>query len=535
MTSVNQNSPELVVGLVGPVGADLDGVIQGLANAFAKVQYETNMISLSDVIRTLIIDALGTKDIDAYLPNHPEDLRIWAHMTAGNEIRTRTGENGALAIAALQTVKTVRSKASGRRVHIIRSLKSPEELNLFRAVHGDNFVLIAAHCSRKLRIRNLANKIARSRKEECADRHVKISMDLINKDEAETDPFYGEHGQHVREVFPQADLFVDTSDENLSDSLSRFVELLFGTQPFHTPTRDEYAQFQAQAASLRSSNPSRQVGAVITTEDGGVVAIGTNEVPKTGGGLYWCDKGSGVPDWLRKYDSNDQMRMILLRDVLERLKQQGGWLSAEKSGKRVEDLVDESLKFMSEARLMDILEFGRAVHAEMACLMDAARHTVSVQGLTIHCTTLPCHECAKHIIAAGIARVVYIEPYPKSRAEDLFEEAIVVDPENHQMSTEKVKFEPFVGIAPRQYMHLFTFSKSERKMEDGVHLRLELSSTASPPCPRYYQIDEAVLAMEIRYASRLIQLHKRLEEEKGPLETALKDDANVTREKFNNY
>jgi len=111
MTSVNQNSPELVVGLVGPVGADLDGVIQGLANAFAKVQYQTNMISLSDVIRTLIIDALGTKDIDAYLPSHPEDLRIWAHMTAGNEIRTRTGENGALAIAALQTVKTVRSKA----------------------------------------------------------------------------------------------------------------------------------------------------------------------------------------------------------------------------------------------------------------------------------------------------------------------------------------------------------------------------------------------------------------------------------------
>ncbi|MDN3612645.1 hypothetical protein QWZ16_23945 [Vibrio ostreicida] len=25
----------------------------------------------------------------------------------------------------------------------------------------------------------------------------------------------------------------------------------------------------------------------------------------------------------------------------------------------------------------------------------------------------PCHNCAKHIVASGIKRVVYVEPYPK--------------------------------------------------------------------------------------------------------------------------
>ena len=65
---------------------------------------------------------------------------------------------------------------------------------------------------------------------------------------------------------------------------------------------------------------------------------------------------------------------------------------------------------------MDLIEFSRTVHAEMAAIVDAARRGVSVQDCNLYTTTFPCHECAKHIVAAGIRRVVYIEPYPKSQA-----------------------------------------------------------------------------------------------------------------------
>ncbi len=70
--------------------------------------------------------------------------------------------------------------------------------------------------------------------------------------------------------------------------LSRFIDLIFG-HPYHTPSRDEYAMFQAYAASLRSADLSRQVGSVITTSEGDIISQGANDVPKFGGGQYWSD------------------------------------------------------------------------------------------------------------------------------------------------------------------------------------------------------------------------------------------------------
>ncbi len=69
-------------------------------------------------------------------------------------------------------------------------------------------------------------------------------------------------------------------------------------------------------------------------------------------------------------------------------------------------------------------EFGRVVHAEMDALLSCNRAGIPTIGSTLYCTTLPCHNCAKHINASGITRVVYVEPYPKSRALDFHSESI---------------------------------------------------------------------------------------------------------------
>src|SRR5438093_13770043 len=96
-------------------------------------------------------------------------------------------------------------------------------------------------------------------------------------------------GQNVRDAFPMADVFVNASDpSSLRDAINRVVDLIFG-YPYYSPTRDENGMFLAQAAALRSLSLSRQVGAAISTDEGDIVAVGTNEVPKAGGGLYWCD------------------------------------------------------------------------------------------------------------------------------------------------------------------------------------------------------------------------------------------------------
>ena len=123
-----------------------------------------------------------------------------------------------------------------------------------------------------------------------------------------------------------------------------------------------------------------------------------------------------------------------------------------------------------ESPLSDITEYSRAVHAEMEALLFCARNHISLRGCTLYCTTHPCHTCAKLIIAAGISRVVYIEPYPKSKALELHKDAIssgILDAEDG-----KISFEPFVGVGPRLFFDLFSMKLGsgrplERKNKDG--------------------------------------------------------------------
>jgi cytidine deaminase len=110
-----------------------------------------------------------------------------------------------------------------------------------------------------------------------------------------------------------------------------------------------------------------------------------------------------------------------------------------------------------ESPIKDLTEYGRVVHAEMDALTSCARNHLSTLGATLYCTTFPCHNCAKHIIAAGISRVVYIEPYEKSKALEFHDDAVLFD---QKQIEEKVIFEPFFGIGPRLYFDLFSMKLS---------------------------------------------------------------------------
>lgn len=61
--------------------------------------------------------------------------------------------------------------------------------------------------------------------------------------------------------------------------------------------------------------------------------------------------------------------------------------------------------------------------------------------------------CAKHIIAAGIEKVVYIEPYPKSKALDFYKIEISQDRKDIR---KKVVFMPFKGVGPHRFVDLFS-------------------------------------------------------------------------------
>lgn len=86
----------------------------------------------------------------------------------------------------------------------------------------------------------------------------------------------------------------------------------------------------------------------------------------------------------------------------------------------------------------------------------------------LFCTTYPCHNCARHIIAAGIKEVYYIEPYVKSLCLTLHNDAMSED----EKTSDKVKILMFDGIAPRNYLTFFT-NFAERK-ENGKVIKRDL-------------------------------------------------------------
>lgn len=484
---------ELFFGLVCPVGTNKQLVIDALEKALRRVDYKIEKIRFTDLLQE--IDGF-TMNLDRSLP---ENERITNFMNAGNDLRCKVTDGGALAKLAMIEINDKRATKyndeTGRTAYILDSLKHPDEVQILQHVYGKNFWLISAHSPKDDRLTRLIDRIKQTSHGKSTEECTAIANELIKRDQKEEDDF----GQQIGKTFHLGDVFVDTLDDDLDKSIERFVDLIFNAiDP--TPDMDEYGMFYAKASAFRSGSLARQVGAVILSEIGDVLATGTNEVPSYGGGLCGPDHHPEQRESSHEYDSNTHQTIELLHDFVSRLKEEG-WFNDEKSNKNVDELVKKitSIKKLKNSRLMDVTEYGREVHAEMAALMNAARQTISVSDCILYCTTFPCHVCTKHIIASGINEVIYIEPYPKSLAEDLFgvqDGLITVDKKSEG---DKVAFHPFVGISPTRFMDLFAWK--EKKTDDGKKIIWNPKISK----PRYWDEPIQIQQKEKIFANKIAQ------------------------------
>lgn len=420
-------------------------------------------------------------------------------MSAGNDLRDAFGEN-CLASVAIANIYAWRTQHFGDRpalgrCHLIRSLKHPEEVAKLRAVYGRGFFLIGASAPRMQRRERL---IERNFPLEDAER-------LLGKDSAEV----SRTGQQTRDTFHLADAYVRSgAGSDVAREIHRIVDLLM-SHPFLPPTLDEYAMFMAYAAALRSADLSRQVGAVIVNRRGDLIATGANDAPSPRGGPYWPSATNywpdidhaGGPDYVRGHDSNEAERDAMLCRIIRAL--------VPDSDADDRALLAANRDRLRDTGILDLTEFGRAVHAEMAALTACARSCVRPIGGTLYCTTFPCHNCTKHIVDAGIERVVFVEPYPKSKAKELHDDAIMLVDEGDDAvhGSGKVKFEPFVGIGPRRFVDLFSMTLGSgrpvrRKRRDAGGARIDWRPGADSAArlfldPRSYLEREKATSQEI--------------------------------------
>lgn len=134
------------------------------------------------------------------------------------------------------------------------------------------------------------------------------------------------------------------------------------------PPIDEYFMEIALQVATRSTCIRRKVGAVLV-QDRHIISTGYNDTPR---GAPNCGDGG--------------CRRCSNKDV--------------QSGEALDACV--------------------CVHAEQNAIALAAYHGTRTAGATIYSETLPCLACAKIIVNAGIARVVYINEYPTPWTFELF-------------------------------------------------------------------------------------------------------------------
>lgn len=476
---------ELVLALVCPVGVNLDDVKTRLTSIFSQFNYKSNWLHLSELARDFAGNPTQTPV--------SETERLDQGMRLGTSLRRSYKRADLMALLAIQAIHEKRKYLDSeaipleRHVHIIRSLKHVAEVETLRQTYGPGFFLLGVSASTESK-RHFLKQLKGI--DENDINH------LIERDDKENDPF----GQQTRDVFELADAYVTTDHiDRLSDQLTRIVDILF-SKPVVPPSQAEHAMFMAYASATRSADLARQVGAVIVNSRGDILSTGANDVPRFGGGLYWPTPDDNR-DYVKGYDSNEAEKKRIAIDTIKRL------LGTDTT----EIQIQENLNKLTGSKLMSITEYGRSVHAEMEALLQAARNGVAVKGCILYTTTYPCHNCAKHLIAAGIVKIIYIEPYPKSHAIELHSDSI--DDDNSDVK-DKISLEQFVGIGPRRFIDLFSTrlssGRSIRRKDGGELVKWERNKAELrvPMLPLSYIDSEVSLVQELDALKEIQHEHR---------------------------
>lgn len=445
------HTEELIIGLCGPIGTDIQFISDRISYLInEQYGYTPIPIKLSKFIK----DYTKSWDFDKVKDKNEYYNKL---IEAGNKLRekhsnTILAELAINEIAVNREIKKDENKEtdfkSNRVCYIINSIKNHEEFDLLRLIYRDIFYFIGVFSSLDIREKHLEDQGLTK------DQIYK----LFDRDSGEELHF----GQKVSDTFIQSDFFLridKSTSQTIDNRITRFLNIIFKTEVV-TPSYHETAMYLATAASGNSACLSRQVGASITDKNGEVLSVGWNDVPKYQGGVYQFSE-------LDSLGQNDHRCMNLKGGVC--------FNDDEKKIIRetlVDELIDEKiveeknrgrlLERIKKSRIKELIEFSRAVHAEMLAIIQASQKAGSrVVGGKLFCTTYPCHNCARHIIAAGISEVYYIEPYRKSLAIKLHSDSITEDESKEAM----VRILMYDGVSPKRYLEFFKMMPNSRKKE----------------------------------------------------------------------
>lgn len=471
-------SKELVIAFMGAAGCGLPRIVTECHQQLEALGYSVERVKLSDFIKK------NRFQWERELLPEDAGIRYLENQTGGNILRRDHGRDilAQYAVNYIQRSKFVKNPEASDRAkelpkvaYLVDQVKHPEEAALLRLTYRNIFYLVGVLSTEE-------HRLARLKDEGLVVGDAKRIMD---RDRKEVD----KNGQQLEKAFKLADYFIQHPlgrDEAVPKQLTRFLKLAHGHNSV-TPTKHEHAMYVAHSSGLRSACFSRQVGASILDASGKLLGVGCNDVPQYGGGLYTVEskvdnRCAFLGEKICENDSQkrkrkEKMRVGLATDLPDIIQDEN---LRKALADKMESIVELAYKYSG---VPDLIEFSRAVHAEMDAIVSVARQGgASTVGGTLYTTTFPCHNCARHIVAAGIDTVYYIEPYEKSLALISHSDSIVVLDHDAEIDGEvyedgnkkapehasKVKFIHFSGVSPRLYSEFFF--RDKRKDAEGRFL-----------------------------------------------------------------
>lgn len=496
--NVSPRSLEVVIALVGYAGAGCSDISRRLQLALDEKGYVPKPIKLSKLIEDRFqSSALPVIRDEAKFKGIDKLSRTVKLQDLGDRVRRKFGSD-ILIRDAIKEFQEIRSESPGKSkiAFILDSVKHVDEVELLKNLYGPSFRLLSIHCSKPRREKRLIGTIKSDAKFAGADANdVKVFMQRDEKDALKR-----KHGQQVRDAFYLGDYFLDNDNDDiektsLNNEIDRFTNLLLGKRLFR-PTREESGIYQAFAASRHSSCLSRQVGAALYNRNGRLISDGANEVPKFGGGVYgeddgtperrcfgWNFNGEGILDFKgchntrKKNEIRGEIAQWLTNDFARKVSKKISEIDTDFNEEKFVQHLSSGISLCEEELenapgIGQLIEFSRSIHAEMDAILTASRAGHSTHETTLFCTTYPCHNCARHMVTAGVRKVVYVEPYVKSLALELHSDSLT-DQEAQSINDNeepiKMFIKAFTGVGPRMFdLH---FKKTlELKNADGSYI-----------------------------------------------------------------
>ena len=455
----------IILGFTGSLGSGSSFISKRLED------YGYKYFCLSDILKEIARE------------NGEKNPSCQYYQDLGNDLRRRNKKGSFLVLELLRRIdKKIKSgefdisKCKGIVIDSIRN--DGEALTLRQFPY---FYLFSIHADKETRrIRTLEDgKFATPDEFEKAD----------ERDRAENDPY----GQHVKECNELADIIINNDQQfpkSAKKEIRKFIEWIntkfitliennkFGElTPEDFPSRDETLTTTAYAQSRLSSCLKRKVGAVIVAvkeattprevkldkslkEVFTILSSGYNEVPL---GTTPCAfdvtvKEECTRDFIKEEKAKD---ILYCPNCGEKIKFS---ITCDNCGNKISHFTKKCPKCKKiiekssecpkcKIKIFDkyldsggkLLDMCRALHAEEQALINLAKiGSGSEPNLILYTTTFPCNLCANKIVAAGIKKIVYAEPYPMQEAVHILSEGGV--------STEK-----FQGIKSSAYFRLYRF------------------------------------------------------------------------------